>query len=94
MALAREFYEGQKLRGMFTGKENFEDAGGTWDANAMQWVDYWTEADREDPNILHPSADCTLLIVSEGLGQARPATAEDLRRLGYMTEDEWVNSNY
>ena len=81
--------KGQKIKGTFVGQEAFEAAGGEWDPEAIQWVDYWGDGDQDDPDVLHPWADFTLMAHSAVVGDSRPATSEDLRRLGYMSREEW-----
>lgn len=82
--------EGQKLRGTFVGQEAFEAAGGSWDPDSIQWVGYWGDGDQQDPTCLYPWADFTLMAHSSEVGDSRPATPEDLRKLGYMTREEWL----
>ena len=88
----REIYEriktrdGQKLKGTFVGREAFEAAGGEWDEASIQWVDYWEEDDREDETILYPWVDFTLMLYSREVGDYRPATEEDLKRIGFRRE--------
>lgn len=80
-------HEGQKLRGTFSSREAFEAAGGEWDPKALQWVDYFDEDDRNDPTCLYPWADMTLMLYSREVGDMRPATREDLRRIGFAPDE-------
>ena len=72
----------KKLRGTFQGREKFEEAGGDWDEDAIQWVDYWDADDYDDPDCLEPWADMTLMVYSETVGDYREATMRDLKRAG------------
>jgi hypothetical protein len=79
--------EGQKLHGTFSSRTAFEAAGGEWDEKALQWVDYWDDDDRNDPDCLCPWADMTLMLYSEVVGDYRPATEEDLNRIGFVRNE-------
>lgn len=52
-------------------------------------MDYWGEEDRNDPTISESWVDFTLMVHSNEVGDMRPATVEDLRRIGFMTKYEW-----
>ncbi len=79
--------EGQKLDGTFSSRKAFEAAGGEWDEEALQWVDYFDDDDREDPTCLYPWCDMTLMLYSREVGDYRPATEADLRRIGFVRDE-------
>lgn len=80
--------KGFKLLGTFSGQKAFEEAGGEWEPDALQWVDYYDQDDREDPTCLFPWCDMTLMLYSREVGDMRPATEEDLRRIGFVREED------